>query len=47
GALEGPSAYFYKHPPRQYTDDEAYRMVGDFIKSHQDDTPSTNNDLRT
>ena len=38
GALEGPSAYFYKHPPRQYTDDEAYRMTDEFIEGHQDDT---------
>lgn len=31
GVLEGPSAYFCKHPPRQFTDDEAYRMVEEFI----------------
>jgi myo-inositol-1-phosphate synthase len=31
GALYGPSAYFMKHPPRQYTDDEAYRMTEAFI----------------
>jgi len=31
GILGGPSAYFCKHPPRQYTDDEAYRMVEEFI----------------
>ncbi len=34
GVLEGPSAYFCKHPPRQYTDDEAYRLVEEFIKEH-------------
>jgi myo-inositol-1-phosphate synthase len=31
GALEGPSAYFCKHPPRQFTDDEAYKMTEAFI----------------
>ncbi len=33
GALEGPSAYFMKSPPVQYTDDEAQRMVEDFAHS--------------
>lgn len=32
GVLEAPSAYFCKHPPRQYTDDEAYEMVETFIR---------------
>jgi len=31
GALIGPSAYFMKSPPAQYTDDEARRMVEEFI----------------
>ena len=31
GVLNGPAAYFMKHPPRQYTDDEAYRMTEAFI----------------
>jgi myo-inositol-1-phosphate synthase len=31
GVLLPPSAYFYKHPPRQYTDDEAYRMTEAYI----------------
>jgi len=31
GVLEAPSAYFCKHPPRQFTDDEAFRMVERFI----------------
>jgi myo-inositol-1-phosphate synthase len=30
GAIEGPSAYFMKSPPVQYTDDEAHRMVEEF-----------------
>ena len=32
GVLEGPSAYFCKHPPKQYPDDVAAQMVEDFIK---------------
>ena len=31
GVLYGPSAYFMKPPPRQYSDDEAYRMTEAFI----------------
>ena len=31
GVLYAPSAYFFKHPPQQYTDDEAYRMTEVFI----------------
>jgi len=31
GILEAASAYFCKHPPRQFTDDEAYRMTEQFI----------------
>ena len=32
GVLYAPSAYFMKHPPMQFTDDEAYRMTEAFIK---------------
>lgn len=35
GALTAPSAYFMKSPPIQYTDDEAHRMVEDFIAATQ------------
>ena len=31
GYLEGPSAYFMKHPPVQYADPVARQMVEDFI----------------
>jgi myo-inositol-1-phosphate synthase len=31
GVLQAPSAYFCKHPARQFTDDEAFTMVEDFI----------------
>ena len=32
GALEAPSSYFMKSPPVQYSDDQARRMVEEFIK---------------
>jgi myo-inositol-1-phosphate synthase len=32
GALAGPSAYFMKTPPRQYSDHEARRMTEEFIE---------------
>ena len=31
GTLKGPAAYFMKSPPIQYSDDEAHRMVEEFI----------------
>ncbi|HLF03917.1 MAG TPA: inositol-3-phosphate synthase [Dehalococcoidia bacterium] len=31
GAIKGPSAYFMKSPPEQFTDDVARRMVEEFI----------------
>jgi myo-inositol-1-phosphate synthase len=31
GVLTAPSAYFMKHPPEQFTDDEAYQMTEAFI----------------
>jgi myo-inositol-1-phosphate synthase len=37
GILYSPSAYFMKHPPRQYTDDDAYRMTEDFIAGRRED----------
>jgi myo-inositol-1-phosphate synthase len=36
GTLESPSAYFMKTPPVQYTDDEAHRMVEEFIQGKRD-----------
>ncbi len=36
GVLEALSAYFCKHPPRQFTDDEAYHMIETFIKEFRD-----------
>lgn len=32
GPLLGPSSYFFKHPPVQYTDSEAYEKVEEFLK---------------
>jgi myo-inositol-1-phosphate synthase len=32
GALNGPSSYFMKSPPLQYTDDEARELVEAFIR---------------
>ena len=32
GVLGGPSAFFCKHPPVQYTDDVAYEMTEEFIR---------------
>jgi myo-inositol-1-phosphate synthase len=34
GALEGPSAYLMKSPPKQIVDDEAMDLVEDFIKKN-------------
>ena len=36
GVLEAPSAYFCKHPPRQFPDDEAYQMTENFIHNDRD-----------
>ena len=37
GILYSPSAYFMKHPPKQFTDEVAYRMTEDFIAGKRDD----------
>jgi myo-inositol-1-phosphate synthase len=34
GALEGPSAYLMKSPPKQIQDDEAHDLVESFIRKH-------------
>ncbi|MBI2979509.1 MAG: inositol-3-phosphate synthase [Chloroflexi bacterium] len=41
GALTGPAAYFMKSPPIQYTDDEARRMVEEFIVANQVEKTAT------
>ncbi|MBE0523104.1 MAG: inositol-3-phosphate synthase [Methanosarcinales archaeon] len=37
GVLFSPSAYFMKHPPKQFTDDEAYRLTEEFIAGKRED----------
>ncbi len=37
GVLYSPSAYFMKHPPKQFTDDEASQMVEDFIAGKREE----------
>lgn len=41
GVLEGPSAYFCKHPPRQFTDDEAFGLTEEFITESLQETDAT------
>jgi myo-inositol-1-phosphate synthase len=36
GVLYSPSSYFMKHPPKQFSDDEAYRMTEEFIRGIRD-----------
>lgn len=38
GTLLGPAAYFCKHPPKQFTDDDAFRLLEDFIAQGQSAT---------
>nr|WP_321984046.1 inositol-3-phosphate synthase [uncultured Lichenicoccus sp.] len=40
GVLEGPSAYFCKHPIVQYTDDAAYTMTEAFIRAYGQKNPA-------
>ena len=37
GVLYSPSAFFMKHPPQQFTDDEAHRMTEEFIAGRRKD----------
>ena len=37
GILYSPSSYFMKHPPKQFTDDEAHRLTEDFIAGRRED----------
>jgi myo-inositol-1-phosphate synthase len=39
GVLVGPSSYFCKHPPQQFTDDEAQRRTEAFIGAHDKIAP--------
>jgi len=40
GALNGPSGYFMKSPPLQYTDDEARELVEAFIRGDAEAAPT-------
>jgi myo-inositol-1-phosphate synthase len=40
GVLTAPSAYFCKHPPQQYSDDEAFTMMEQFIKEYTSRSPA-------
>lgn len=37
GILYSPSAYFMKHPPRQFTDTDAHARTEEFIAGRRDD----------
>jgi myo-inositol-1-phosphate synthase len=43
GILYGPSAYFKKHPPKQYTDDQAHKMTQEFISQESATISQTQN----
>jgi myo-inositol-1-phosphate synthase len=36
GPLISPSSYFMKHPPEQFTDDEAHTLTEEFIAGRRD-----------
>lgn len=40
GALDGPSSYFMKSPPTQYTDNEAQEKTEQFIQQYRSDASS-------
>ena len=37
GPLYSPASFFMKHPPRQFTDEQAYQMVEDFISGKREE----------
>ncbi|MDO8281873.1 MAG: inositol-3-phosphate synthase [Thermodesulfovibrionia bacterium] len=45
GALYSPSAYFMKHPPKQFSDDIAFRMVEEFIAGYDIEGDSIENKI--
>jgi myo-inositol-1-phosphate synthase len=50
GVLDEPSAYFCKHPRKQFSDDEAFLMVNDFIENQDNkkqDQPELIDNLET
>ena len=47
GVLYAPSSYFMKHPPRQYSDDEAFRMTEAFIQGSWGVRAASSNEPRS
>ncbi len=45
GILYGPSAYFMKHPPKQFTDDQAYQSTEEFITGKNNKLPKISIEL--
>ncbi|MBV9122457.1 MAG: inositol-3-phosphate synthase, partial [Planctomycetes bacterium] len=45
GALVGPSSYFMKSPPQQFTDPEARARVEAFIQNHEGRRPKMGSPL--
>jgi myo-inositol-1-phosphate synthase len=41
GTLVGPASYFMKSPPIQFSDDEAHRRTGEFIRGEDQEEPIT------
>jgi myo-inositol-1-phosphate synthase len=41
GALEGPSAYLMKSPPKQIVDDEARELTEEFIERNRRHVPAS------
>ncbi len=40
GALTGPSSYFMKSPPKQFTDEQARILTEEFIQTSNGSSPS-------
>jgi len=47
GALIGPSSYFMKSPPVQYTDSQALKLTEDFIAGGKEEVPATKSGGKT
>ena len=47
GSLVGPSSYFMKSPPVQYTDSQALKLTEDFIAGGKEEVPATKSGAKT
>ena len=45
GILYGPSAFLMKHPPKQFTDDEAFKLTEEFISGKNNTSFKTSSEL--